>query len=54
MIDDKNSVVISGKGFGHGVGLCQWGAINLSRQGKDFVYILSHYYPGTKILRYYD
>jgi len=54
IIDDKNSVVISGKGFGHGVGLCQWGTINLSRQGKDFVYILSHYYPGTKILRYYD
>ena len=54
MIDDKNNVVISGKGYGHGVGLCQWGAINLSRQGKDFTYILSHYYPGTKILRYYD
>jgi stage II sporulation protein D len=54
VIDEKNSVVISGKGFGHGVGLCQWGSINLSRQGKDFVYILSHYYPGTKILRYYD
>jgi stage II sporulation protein D len=53
-IDDKNNVVISGKGYGHGVGLCQWGAINLSRQGKDFTYILSHYYPGTKILRYYD
>ena len=30
------------------------GAINLSRQGKDFTYILAHYYPGTKILRYYD
>ncbi len=54
MIDDKNNVVISGKGYGHGVGLCQWGAINLSRQGKGFTYILSHYYPGTKILRFYD
>jgi stage II sporulation protein D len=53
-IDANNSVGISGKGNGHGVGLCQWGAINLSRMGKDFVYILSHYYPGTKILRYYD
>ncbi|MDR3610291.1 MAG: SpoIID/LytB domain-containing protein [Ignavibacteriaceae bacterium] len=53
-IDEKNNVVITGKGNGHGVGLCQWGAINLSRMGKDFVYILSHYYPGTKILRYYD
>lgn len=53
-INENNNVVITGKGNGHGVGLCQWGAINLSRQGKDFVYILSHYYPGTKILRYYD
>ena len=53
-VDYKNNVVISGKGYGHGVGLCQWGSINLSRQGKDFVYILNHYYPGTKILRYYD
>ena len=53
-ITGKNNVLITGKGNGHGVGLCQWGAINLSRQGKDFVYILSHYYPGTKILRFYD
>jgi stage II sporulation protein D len=53
-LDGNNNVGISGKGNGHGVGLCQWGAINLSRMGKDFVYILSHYYPGTKILRYYD
>ena len=50
----NNNIEIIGKGNGHGVGLCQWGAINLSRMGKDFVYILSHYYPGTKILRYYD
>jgi stage II sporulation protein D len=53
-INENNIVVISGKGNGHGVGLCQWGAINLSRMGKDFVYILLHYYPGTKILRFYD
>ena len=53
-INENNNVVISGKGNGHGVGLCQWGAINLSRMGKDFVYILLHYYPGTKILRFYD
>jgi stage II sporulation protein D len=53
-INKNNNIVISGKGNGHGVGLCQWGAINLSRLGKDFVYILSHYYPGTKILRFYD
>src|ERR1035437_636164 len=53
-INENNIVVISGKGNGHGVGQCQWGAINLSRRGKDFLYILLHYYPGTKILRFYD
>jgi len=28
----SNSVILIGKGFGHGVGLCQWGAIALSRK----------------------
>jgi len=51
---ENDNVTIIGRGYGHGVGLCQFGAINLSRMGKDFVYILSHYYPGTKIKRYYD
>ncbi len=35
----------SGKGFGHGVGLCQWGAKALGKQGKSFEVILEHYYP---------
>jgi stage II sporulation protein D len=52
--DEKDNVTIIGRGYGHGVGLCQYGAINLSKMGKDYNYILSHYYPGTKIIRYYD
>ena len=44
---NSNSVVLSGKGFGHGVGLCQWGAISLSQSGWDFKEILEFYYPGT-------
>lgn len=44
----SNSVVLTGKGFGHGVGLCQWGAIALSRKGWNYDDILNHYYPGTK------
>lgn len=51
---ENDNVTIIGKGYGHGVGLCQFGAINLSRMGKDYNYILSHYYPGTKVTRYYD
>ena len=38
-----------GKGWGHGVGLSQWGAKALADQGWDFKKILSFYYPGTKL-----
>ena len=49
-IDQSGSkITINGKGFGHGVGLCQWGAIGLSREGKSYKEILDHYYPGTEI-----
>ena len=49
-IDQSGSkITINGKGFGHGVGLCQWGAIGLSRAGKSYKEILDHYYPGTEI-----
>ncbi len=40
---------ISGKGFGHGVGMSQWGAYNMARQGNDYRRILSHYYNNTVI-----
>ena len=40
---------IATKGYGHGVGLSQFGANQLSQQGKDYRQILSHYYPGTSI-----
>ena len=38
-----------GKGWGHGVGLSQWGAKALADKGWDFKKILSFYYPGTKL-----
>lgn len=41
---------LRGTGWGHGVGMCQWGAIGLARQGLDFEEILAHYYPGTQVL----
>jgi len=44
-----NKVVIEGKGWGHGVGMCQFGAIEMARQGKNYQRILYHYYSGTKI-----
>lgn len=47
--DSQDNIVINGKGYGHGVGLCQWGALAQSRNGKSYEEILSFYYPGTKI-----
>ena len=44
-------VVFSGRGKGHGVGLCQWGAHEMAGQGHDFRSILLHYYPGTLLMK---
>jgi stage II sporulation protein D len=38
-----------GAGFGHGVGLCQTGAIGMAEAGKSYREILRHYYPGTTL-----
>ena len=46
-----SSLVIHGRGRGHGVGLCQEGARDLARAGHSFHRILSHYYPGSRIER---
>jgi len=42
-------LVIRGFGYGHGVGMCQWGAIGRARAGQDFRAILRAYYPGTTV-----
>ena len=42
-------LVIRGTGYGHGVGMCQWGAIGRARAGQDFRTILRAYYPGTTV-----
>ena len=44
-------VTVRGSGYGHGVGMCQWGAIGRARAGHDFRQILAAYYPGTRIER---
>lgn len=48
-ITNDRKVMITGKGSGHGVGMCQWGAIGQSRLGKNYKEILMHYFPGTEI-----
>jgi stage II sporulation protein D len=44
---------VEGAGWGHGVGLCQMGAIGLAREGKSAEEITSHYYPGATLRRAY-
>jgi stage II sporulation protein D len=51
---DGNNWRVHGAGWGHGVGLCQWGAENLARQGMSHRSILRYYYQGAKLLRRKD
>jgi stage II sporulation protein D len=44
------AVVATGAGFGHGVGMCQWGALEMSRRGYDFRRILEHYFAGVRVV----
>ena len=46
-------LVADGRGAGHGVGLCQWGAVGRSRAGQDYQRILAAYYPGATLQRLY-
>jgi len=43
--------VVHGKGFGHGVGMSQWGAFGFAQRGKGHSFILRHYYRGTSLGR---
>jgi stage II sporulation protein D len=43
--------LLAGRGHGHGVGMCQWGAIGRARAGHDFRVILRAYYPGAELTR---
>ena len=47
MEDDK--VTLEGKGWGHGVGLCQIGAAVMATEGYTYDQILQHYYPNSKL-----
>jgi len=47
--NDGDHILFSGRGSGHGVGLCQAGAEAMARQGKDYRQILEFYFPGTHL-----
>jgi stage II sporulation protein D len=44
-------IEIKGRGYGHHVGLCQWGAREMVRDGWDYKSILEFYYPGTEFMK---
>lgn len=52
LVRDGNRLVevsARGRGYGHGIGLCQTGALGMAARGKTVREILSHYYPGSKL-----
>ena len=44
-----SALIVTGHGWGHGVGLSQWGAYGYALHGWKYRRILAHYYPGTKM-----
>jgi len=45
----NDDIVFAGVGWGHGAGMCQWGAYFMAKQGSTYEQILSFYYPGAQI-----
>ena len=50
-LSSKSSITFSGRGWGHGVGMSQWGAKSLADAGWNYRRILQHYFPGTSLER---
>ena len=50
---NKKQVILSGDGRGHGVGLCQIGALGLAEQGWEYERILGHYFPSHRLAKVY-
>lgn len=51
-IEDAN-VIIEGRGFGHGVGLCQEGAMNMAKNGYDYRQIALFYFKDIRVIDYF-
>lgn len=49
---EGNYIIISGRGYGHGVGLSQEGAMQMARQNYSFVDIINYYYKSVKVINY--
>ena len=49
ILHQEGGFAITTRGYGHGVGLSQWGAKAMAEQGKSWIEILAHYFPGTTL-----
>jgi stage II sporulation protein D len=49
---DGDRIVVRGRGFGHGLGLSQWGAYHLAKQGVHYNQILAHYYQNARLTQF--
>jgi len=49
--NQKENIAFAGKGWGHGAGLCQYGAVSMANLGYSYEAILSYYYQGSKLKR---
>jgi stage II sporulation protein D len=62
VIDSNNYQIIMkgyyvdlfGRGWGHGVGMCQWGALGMARQQFNYKQILAYYYPQSVLMDYHE
>lgn len=48
-VPTPDGVLVKGKGYGHGVGMSQWGANRMAAAGHTYLEILNHYYPGSRL-----
>lgn len=49
-----NQLVFKGRGYGHGVGMSQWGAYSMAKGGKKAEDIINYYFPGVDIVKMWD
>ncbi len=47
---DNGNVIFTGSGFGHGVGMSQWGAYGMAEDGRSAEEIIEHYYSGVELM----
>jgi stage II sporulation protein D len=52
-VEGADLVFEDGKGFGHGLGLCQWGMQGQAQEGKKAAQILRYYFPTSRLVRVY-